>query len=103
MIHDGKISPDSALIHLSSESNAGLGVPDEFLPDSARESDAAPLPELNDAEAGNIAFILSDRISRSSALRMMNEDSASEMDMAKLAERVGRRLNELSLRLDGTS
>ncbi|HNX05307.1 MAG TPA: hypothetical protein PKI32_07375, partial [Opitutales bacterium] len=58
---------ESALLHLSAAGGVGdeAGVPDEFQTDDRNETGAAPLPELNDAEAGNIAFIISDRISRS--------------------------------------
>jgi hypothetical protein len=105
MNDDNSRSSESALFHLDSETGASEGDRDlgELATENRLESAGIGLPELNDAEADNIAFIVSDRISRSSALRMMNDDSLQESGMAELAERVGKRLNELSLRLGGTA
>jgi hypothetical protein len=57
------------------------------------------LPLLNDSEAGNLSFILSDGFSRNGSWHIMLDMGASEPHMAEIANKVSRRLAELSLRL----
>jgi hypothetical protein len=54
---------------------------------------------LNDAEAANVAFIVSDRFARDSQLRISIDELESESSLAELASKVSKRLSELSLRL----
>lgn len=94
---------DTALLKLSMEDCGGACSDDiaEGLAEPRPEEAPGAVAELNDAEAGNLAFILSDRISRTETLRMMNEEPEGGIDMAELSARVAKRLNELSLRLGG--
>jgi hypothetical protein len=55
--------------------------------------------QLNDSEAGNIAFILSDRFSRNSDWNLSLDMQGGEPQMAEIASKVSKRLEELSLRL----
>ena len=57
------------------------------------------IPQLNDSEAGNIAFILSDRFSRNRDWNMGLDTEDIEPRIAKIADKVAKRLEELSLRL----
>ena len=61
--------------------------------------DEAGSPQINDSEAGNLAFILSDRFSRNGGWRIMLDMNTSEPRMAEIAGRVAQRLDALSLRL----
>ncbi len=75
----------------------------------ALDAEAQPLPspeqsspaivELNASDAGNLSFIVSHRIARNQAWRLMLDREENEAAMAELAEKVARRLEELSLRL----
>lgn len=68
--------------------------------DAERDNDAASvISTLNDAEAGNLSFIVSERISRNASWRIMLDTEESEEAMTDLADRVAKRLDELSLRL----
>jgi hypothetical protein len=61
------------------------------------------LPDLNKSDADNLAFLLSHRLAHDLDLSLMqpqDEDSVVDAErMAELAERVARRLEELSMRL----
>lgn len=94
---------ESALLHLEEEFEQGENILEESLLGDGAGASAQGVPELNDAEAGNVAFIVSDRLSRSAELRMLEEDPVAEADMALLAEKIARRLDRLSLRLGGSA
>jgi hypothetical protein len=67
--------------------------------DSAREDEDQSLPPLNDSEASNIAFILSDRFSRNADWNISLDMEGGEIRMEEFARKVALRLEELSLRL----
>lgn len=72
---------------------AELGVP-------ASPATDGPAPaELNDSEADNLAYIVADRLSRNDDWRLMEEEADGEKAASELADKVARRLMELSLRL----
>lgn len=78
----------------------GMPIPPEDVSVFQEPVDVPGIPEVNDSEAGNLAFILSDRISRHSDWRLMIEPEADESAaMTELADRISRRLEELSMRL----
>ena len=93
---------ESALLHLEEEFEEGGNILEESLLGDGASASAQGVPELNDAEAGNVAFIVSDRIARRNELHMMGDDSIAEKDMVLLAEKIARRLDRLSLRLGGS-
>jgi hypothetical protein len=66
---------------------------------AVHEDSDASFPQLNDSEAGNIAFILSDRFSRNGDWNISLDMEGGEPSMNELADKVSRRLEELSLRL----
>ena len=67
---------------------------------AARADEALPgLTELNDSEASNLSFIVSHRFERNAGWRFMMGKEENEASMAELAERVSKRMEELSLRL----
>jgi hypothetical protein len=54
---------------------------------------------LNDAEAANVAFIVSDRFARDTQLRISIDEKEGDSSIAELAAKVSKRLGDLSLRL----
>ena len=66
---------------------------------SVSEDADKSFPQLNDSEAGNIAFILSDRFSRNSDWHISLDMEDCEPRMKELADKIALRLEELSLRL----
>jgi hypothetical protein len=62
-------------------------------------AEALDVPQINDAEANNLSFILSDRFARNPTWRMMLDFEHSDVAISELSDRVARRLEKLSLRL----
>ena len=62
----------------------------------AREGDVST---LNDAEAANLAFIVSDRFARDSRLQISTDEAGGDGSIAELALKVSQRLGDLALRL----
>jgi hypothetical protein len=54
---------------------------------------------LNDAEAANVSFIVSDRFARDTQLRISIDEKEGDSSIAELAAKVSKRLGDLSLRL----
>jgi hypothetical protein len=54
---------------------------------------------LNDAEANNLSFIVSDRVSRMDSCLTTLEGEANEINYVQLAEKVAQRLEELAARV----
>lgn len=68
---------------------------DGIEPDAEEEETST----LNDAEANNLSFIVSDKFSRMDRCLTMLESETSDTNYEQLAERVAVRLDELSKRL----